>query len=120
TPELYSLYEDADLRKVIYFGDNGDGTYRFRGMHSGNSSKPSALTISELLLIRAECSVRLGMLEDGAEAINSLMENRWKAGEFVPYQFLDTESALEVVLQERRRELVMRGLRWVDIKRLNR
>jgi len=120
TPELYSLYADDDLRKVIYFSQNADDTYQFKGTHHGYFWLTNSLTPAEMLLVIAECNVRLGNLANAADALNQLLMKRWRAGEFVPYTFTNKELALRIVLDERRKELVLRGLRWPDIKRLNR
>ncbi|MBX2954429.1 MAG: RagB/SusD family nutrient uptake outer membrane protein, partial [Leadbetterella sp.] len=45
---------------------------------------------------------------------------RWKKNTYVPYEFTEKDSALNIILTERRKELVFRGLRWPDLKRLNR
>lgn len=119
-PTLYNLYDDGDLRKVIYFRQNADDTYSFKGTHMGYFALMSSLTPAEMLLIVAECNARIGNLTDSAEALNLLMIKRWKAGDFTPYSFTNNEVALQTILEERRKELVMRGLRWSDIKRLNR
>lgn len=119
-PALYNLYDDKDLRKVIYFGKNTDDTYFFKGTHIGYFGMTNSLTPPELLLIIAECNARLGNLSIAAEALNQLLIKRWKTGDFAPYTFTDNEAALRTILEERRKELVMRGLRWADIKRLNR
>ena len=47
------------------------------------------------------------------------MSKRWKTGTFNPFTASDPTEALALILQERRKELLMRGLRWMDIKRLN-
>jgi hypothetical protein len=47
------------------------------------------------------------------------MVKRWKENTFIPIVINNADSALAVILQERRKELLMRGLRWMDIKRLN-
>lgn len=120
SPALYDLYIDGDLRKVIYFGKNMDGSYFFKGTHIGYFGLMNSLTPAELLLMVAECNARLGQLSKAAEALNQLAIKRWKTDSFMPYSFTDNEVALRTVLQERRKELVMRGLRWSDIKRLNR
>lgn len=119
-PILYNLYTDGDLRKVIYFMENADKTYSFKGTHYGGLGLMNILTPAEMLLIVAECNARLGNLLNSAEALNQLLIKRYKVNEFSPYTFANQQTALQTILDERRKELVMRGLRWPDIKRLNR
>jgi uncharacterized protein with PhoU and TrkA domain len=72
-----------------------------------------------MILIRAECDARKGNIPDAMADLNSLLEKRYKTGTFVPLAINDSKEALKKILLERRKELVMRGLRWIDIKRLN-
>lgn len=118
--DLYDLYEDNDLRKQIFFRKNADNSYTFKGSLSGGSANLSGITTGELYLILAECNARLNRIDEAANNLNTLLIKRWKSGEFVPFAFSNKETALNLILTERRKELVMRSLRWADIKRLNR
>lgn len=120
TPSLYSLYDDGDLRKTIYFRKGDDGDYRFKGTHMGHTGVIASITTSELLLIIAECNARLDKLAEAANALNKLLVKRWDVNRFTPYTFTDKNIAMNIILNERRKELVFRGLRWTDLKRLNR
>lgn len=117
---LYSMYDDDDLRKWIYFRKNENNEILFKGTHMVFQELITGITSAELLLIVAECQIRLDHLDKGAGALNQLKIKRWNKNKYVPYVFNNKENALDLVLAERRRELVRRGLRWVDIKRLNR
>ncbi|CDS92100.1 conserved hypothetical protein [Sphingobacterium sp. PM2-P1-29] len=117
---LYNLYDAGDLRKDIYFRKVVDGEYRFKGTHTGNTGLITGITTSELLLIIAECNARLDDISEAGNALNKLLIKRWDVNQFIPYSFTDKDSALNTILIERRKELVYRGLRWSDIKRLNR
>lgn len=119
TPELYALYEDNDLRKTIFFQDNGDGSYSFKGHYSGGSSPFGGIATDELYLIRAEGYARDGNTAKALEDLNALLENRYAAGTFEPLTAANAEEALTLILRERRRQLPMRGLRWSDIRRLS-
>lgn len=118
-PELYNLYPENDLRKVIYFNVKQDGSYVFKGAHTSYQFC-TGVTTAEVMLIIAECNARAGKLIDAANALDKLSVKRWKTGTFIPYAFTDKDQALQIILEERRRELVFRGLRWSDLKRLNR
>ena len=120
SPSLYNLYDDGDLRKSIYFRMADDGDYRFKGTHMGHQGLVTGIMTSELLLIIAECNARLDNLDEARKALNKLLVKRWDADIFIPYSFADNNVALNTILEERRKELVFRGLRWSDIKRLNR
>lgn len=120
SPSLYNLYDDGDLRKNIYFRYVDDEYYSFKGTHTGGTALVTGITTSELLLIIAECNVRVDNLAEAASALNTLLIKRWNVNQFIPFAFNDNNTALNTILDERRKELVYRGLRWSDIKRLNR
>ena len=69
-------------------------------------------------MILAESLVRKGRIEEGAEILNALLINRYSEA-FIPVSFTDETQALQVILEERRKELAFRGLRWSDLRRLN-
>jgi hypothetical protein len=115
---LYQSYESNDLRKIIYFVKNGIYINRQRG-YSGGSAVSNGITSGELLLTRAECFARTNNADKALDDLNTLLFNRWRAGTYVPLANLQGVDLLNLVLKERRKELVMRGLRWNDIRRLN-
>ena len=117
---LFAMYKDDDLRKTGYFRiDNG--YYRFKGSYTANSIYLfTGIATDEILLIRAECSARKGVLESAMNDLNRLMEKRWD--NTIPYPTIaatNQDDAVNKILSERRKELLMRGIRWSDIKRLN-
>ncbi|MDX3914812.1 MULTISPECIES: RagB/SusD family nutrient uptake outer membrane protein [Olivibacter] len=111
---LYASYDDADLRKAVYFWDN-KGVLTFKGSYDGSLRLFSGLSTSEVYLIKAECEARLGNEVEGRETLGRLLRLRYRDGQ-VP---LSEEPLLRQVLNERRKELILRGLRWSDLRRLN-
>ena len=116
---LYKLYSDNDLRKKIFFSDNGDSTYWFKGSYDHSIALFNGIATDEMYLIKAECQARERNTQDAMITLNTLLKNRWKKGTFIPLSATDMQSALEIVLFERRKELIFRDLRWTDLKRLN-
>ncbi len=116
---LYASYAADDLRRSIFFAVNANGTKTFKGGYTGTPNYLFSLNTDELYLIRAEGMARQGRVAEALADVNKLLENRYKKGTFVPRTGSDRTAVLEVVLAERRKELLMRGLRWMDIKRLN-
>lgn len=118
---LYNQYENNDLRKSIYFTENPDGSYNFRGrMNQEGLSLFAGISTSEMYFIRMECQARNGMNKEAWKDLNYLLKQRYKAGKFSPLTFdMFSESPLQTILLEKRKELLFRGVRWPDIKRLN-
>lgn len=117
---LYGQYTENDIRKSAYFYDKGNGHIGLKGNYPGTfSTLFFGLTTDEVLLNAAECAARRGDLNKATEQINTLLENKWKSGTFIPILFSDKEQAIDLILKERRKELIFRGVRWSDIKRLN-
>lgn len=127
-PELISEYEADDLRKAIFFKENLSnedyttplGTYRFTGNYepSVSSTQFNGLAVDELYLVRAECYARANNAADAMADINTLLRSRWATGTYTDMTAADAAAALTIVLKERRKELVMRGQRWTDLRRL--
>lgn len=118
---LYDAYANDDLRKTLFFRDRGNQIFTFRGTYGGvlNPGFFGGLAIDELFLIRAECAARSGNVVAAIKDLNTLLIKRWRSGSYIPYNTIDAEMALRMVLLERRKELVARGLRWSDLRRLN-
>ncbi len=118
-PTLLATYNQNDLRKELFFVDNGDETFSYKGSYEGTEGLFSGLTTDELYLTLAECYARLGNTTLAIENLNNLLEKRWRSGHFIPINAASPDEALILALQERRKELIFRGLRWSDLKRLN-
>ena len=116
---LIKTYENEDLRKVAFFKKGTNGYSNMKGNYTGGTRQFNGLTTAEMLLINAECAARSGELIDALSSLNLLLEKRFKTGTFIPIEGLDQEQLISLVLNERRKELLFRGLRWMDIKRLN-
>lgn len=116
---LYKLYANGDLRKQLFFATNGS-YFTFKGSYATSSSRIfSGLTTAEMYLIKAECLARSNRVDDCLATLHSFLQKRWATDAFVAVSDTNPVALLDTVLAERRRELVMRGLRWSDIKRLN-
>jgi starch-binding outer membrane protein, SusD/RagB family len=121
---LYQSYNVNDLRKTVFFGPNGGGTFYWKGNYLPdlvgiNYNVFGGIATDEVYLILAECRARAGN-KDGAMAdLNTLLRKRWKTGTFADLTATNTADALNKVLSERRKELLFRGLRWSDLRRFN-
>ena len=115
---LYNSYDDLDLRKKGFFY-NYAGNRAFKGSYDGSSLFFTGLTSSEMLFIRAESNLRLGNSEKALEDLNLLMKNRYQKGKFADIIILDRDQLLKKILVEKRKETIFRGIRWSDLRRLN-
>jgi len=116
---LYNSYDNNDLRKTIFFKANADGSHYFVGSYDNSANLFNGIAADEIYLIRAECFARANKVASSLNDLNTLLEKRWKTGSFVPLIATNAADALNLVLTERRKELLFRDLRWSDIKRLN-
>lgn len=115
---LYNSYDTDDIRKTAFFTKSGSAL-NFKGSYNARTAWFTGLTTAEMFLTRAECLTRLGNTTFAMADLNNLLVRRWKEGTFEPIVALDKEDALNIILLERRKELLFRDLRWIDIKRLN-
>lgn len=115
---LIKSYSPNDLRLSVFY-KNSSGSYTYKGSYGGSLYFFGGIATDELYLIRAECNARLGNTSDAMGDLNTLLQNRFEKGTFTPLSAVSADDALNQVLTERRKELVFRGLRWMDLRRLN-
>ncbi|HEX6432465.1 MAG TPA: RagB/SusD family nutrient uptake outer membrane protein [Niastella sp.] len=124
---LLDLLGTKDLRYVLFVkpGNNfnpafsGSG-YWSREKISGTGDKPVVgLTINETWLIKAECLARAGKKDEAVDMLNTLRKRRFKPVDYVALTAANADDALQLVIDERRREFFGSGLRWFDQRRLN-
>jgi tetratricopeptide (TPR) repeat protein len=117
---LYKSYGSNDLRKaVFYYLDKRSGNPYFRGSYTGNYFLFGGLATDELYLTAAECLARLGKTAQAMNKLNVLLETRYKTGTYIPMTASNADNALKIIIGERRKELAFRGIRWTDLRRLN-
>lgn len=117
--DLLASYTGDDLRKIGYFSKNKDGRILFKGSYSGSSIIFTGLAIDEMLLNRAECYARMGKVTEAMEDLNQLAIKRYDKNNFTEFIASTAEQALKLILLERHKELLFRGTRWEDLRRLN-
>jgi tetratricopeptide (TPR) repeat protein len=111
---LLASYQSTDMRKTLFFNRG-----RFIGVYDDDGYTFCGLATDEMYLTRAECYARTGNIDAAMNDLDSLMIKRMSTGSFTPYTAADANDALQQILQERRKELLYRGLRWTDLRRLN-
>lgn len=122
---LYRQYEPGDLRRTVFFRwDTVQQVAVLRSSYYGASFFGThllftGLTTAELFLIRAECRARAQAVAPALDDLNTLRAKRWRTTEFTPLHTTDAQELLQWIWQERQKELVLRGLRWGDLRRLH-
>jgi starch-binding outer membrane protein, SusD/RagB family len=96
-PEIFTLIELLITEEGVAFG-------------------PS---VAEMILIKAECLAREGDFSNAMIEINTLRESRFEEGVEFELSATTPEEALQIVKEERRRELSFKGHRWFDLRRYN-
>lgn len=121
---LYRSYDNNDLRKTLFYKTITGGQQNFIGTYTGGtistvSKAFGGIATDEMYLTRAECFARTGNVAAAMSDLNKLMAARWKTGTFIPFTAASSSDALAIILRERRKETPFRGLRWLDLRRLN-
>lgn len=116
---LSALYQPGDLRLLLlsYTLNNAPDDYYYS---AENGYCNFGTTFPEMYLTRAELLARNGQTGAAMNVINELRKYRFEPGAYTPLTATGKEDALKKVLEERRRELAFRGVRWMDMKRLDR
>jgi hypothetical protein len=119
-PDLVELYGKQDYRPFYFFKKSAvDTLYNFKGHYTGDYFLFGGLAVNEMVLNKAEAALRLGQEAKAVESLNYLLSNRLVKEAFEPIIGEGENSLLQRILNERRKELVFRGTRWLDLRRLN-
>lgn len=121
--DLLSIFDMAnDLRYklfITYFGwfDFSFDEYGMRiSCIYDFSNGPSR---GEVYITEAETALRTGHTREALNALNALRSKRYAASGYEEITETDPEKLLPIILDERRRELMFKGLRWFDLRRLD-
>lgn len=132
--ELTDSFEEGDLRKEKYIvqvnegsGANARTVYRAYGktLLTTGKSNPKvaengfghAFRLAEVYLIYAEAKAQLSSFGDAIDALNILRKKRFKPANYQDISGVSGNMLIELVRQERRKELCFEALRWFDLKR---
>ncbi len=116
---LYNTYADDDVRKDVYFTDNGSGDFiisKWPTVVTQTALNLKLFRAATMHLIIAEASAELGDLGEAAAQINAINSNRQAAPTTVSYS--NSNEALEDIYTARRLELAFEGDRFFQLKRL--
>jgi hypothetical protein len=72
-----------------------------------------------MMLIKAEALARGGEATPAVDILNTIRQKRFRPADYVAFTAASAGEALNLVLTERRRELLCRLSRWFDQRRLN-
>ena len=122
---LLGLLNTKDLRYEIFTrpGSNffpvftGPG-YWSRDRYS-NDKPATGLSVNDTWLIKAECLARAGQKDAAVDMLNTMRKKRFRPADYTDLSAATPTEALQMVIDERRREFFGSGLRWFDQRRLN-
>lgn len=115
---LFRSYQANDLRRDFLYDNNG-WIIKTGGYTANANEFFNGLATDEMYLVIAECAARKGNTADALKYLNTLLEKRYASGKFTSLTATSSQEALTLVLNERIKELAFRGMRWFDLRRLN-
>ncbi|NML42099.1 RagB/SusD family nutrient uptake outer membrane protein [Chitinophaga sp. G-6-1-13] len=122
TIAFLKMFDVSDLRLKLFYENTGDYSYPKRGVVAFNPS--GAVTnfgtsVEEMKLIIAEAAARGGRLPEALAQVNDIRKCRIKKEVYQPLSSADADEVMGFVMRERRLELAYKGLRWIDMRRLD-
>ncbi|MEO6683365.1 MAG: RagB/SusD family nutrient uptake outer membrane protein [Ginsengibacter sp.] len=117
--ETAQLFDEKDLRRVNVLIENIGGEQINTYMASTLYDYSIGITTPEMYLIRAEGNAREGKIQLAMDDLNKLRKNRIKSDSYIDLTSNDKIDATRKILEERRRELLFKGVRWFDMRRLH-
>jgi len=123
TAELKSLFASNDARTTVLYYNfassvRGATYFYAAAVTPAFQLTNSGTSVQEMHLIAAEGAARADDLTTALTHLNEVRRNRYK-GTGVDFASTDQEEVFEEVMAERRRELPFHGLRWFDMRRLD-
>lgn len=116
--DLQSLYQNGDLRFKFYFSNlNSLGEVWDNGRYRYLQESDYNFGVPEMMLIEAEALARKKD-NKALDILNTIRQKRFADTDYRPLTTADGATLLDIVLDERRRELCLNSLRWLDMKRL--
>ncbi|MBO9632914.1 MAG: RagB/SusD family nutrient uptake outer membrane protein [Chitinophagaceae bacterium] len=121
--DLLNLLGTQDLRRVLFTAD-GKTTLNYNGVtYYGEfidfRTRNTGPTVPEIMLVKAECLARKNDKDGAVTLMNQIRQKRFKPLEYQAVAASDATQALNMVLDERRRELFCTTARFFDLKRLS-
>jgi len=122
---VVNLFPDNDLRRVsltpesVWTATPGVSTGNYYYMYYILYQYSIGITVPEMYLIRAEANARAGNIAAALNDVNTLRRYRIKTSEYQEITASTETEAVQTVLLERRKELLFKGARWFDMRRLN-
>ena len=96
-----------------------DYEYEYGSRVSNTYDRKSGFSTGEVYITEAELALRLNDVTTAQARLNDLRRKRIDAKVYADITEKDPDLLMQLILEERRRELLLKGLRWFDLKRLN-
>ncbi|RZL19301.1 MAG: RagB/SusD family nutrient uptake outer membrane protein [Pedobacter sp.] len=127
TLEHMRSFASNDLRARMLYRSSDGYAYTTRG---ANLFVPTLTTpvfanantgtsVQEMKLMSAECSARANDLTTALQLLDDVHKNRFATATYVKYTSSVQEDVIKEILLERNRELPFHGLRWFEMRRLD-
>ncbi|MBJ2125135.1 RagB/SusD family nutrient uptake outer membrane protein [Flavobacterium sp. IB48] len=126
SPELRNLFGTNDARFNLFFNststtnlDQGSNTAYWATQYTRFFYPTVGMKTTEVYLILAECYARENRLSESVDVLNTLRAKRILSGTINLEVPATRKETMELVINERRKELLLGFNRFFDLKRLN-
>lgn len=114
--QLIDSFDPDDLRfQLLAMDFYGNGDYYWVGPDFGSFG----ITFPEIYLIKSEALARANQITKAMDLLNNLRIKRIASYAYNPLTASNQTEALSLIWKERSWELVFKGTRWMDMKRLD-